>query len=152
MMEVVFHWTLFLIDHWPLTIDHYFFLSPLPSAREPTNEARAETKLVWAMPCKEEEGRRSNCRNGRDISHTDPTDLTDYIFHAEQLEQWEESDARINYPESWQRKTIVKSQKSQKVFNKKPGKHFLRALALSCLCSTIVMNLPVSELPSASRQ
>ena len=23
--------------------------------REPTNEASAETKLVWAMPCKEEE-------------------------------------------------------------------------------------------------
>ena len=26
---------------------------------EPTNEARAETKLVWAMPCKEEEDHRS---------------------------------------------------------------------------------------------
>ena len=23
--------------------------------KEPTNEARAETKLVWALPCKEEE-------------------------------------------------------------------------------------------------
>ena len=32
---------------------------------EPTHEARAETKLALAMPCKKEEGRRSKPRNWR---------------------------------------------------------------------------------------
>ncbi len=64
-------------------IDHYLLCL---KAREPTNEARAETKLVWAMPCKEEEDRRSKRGKCRYYSHTDPTDLTDYIFHAESAE------------------------------------------------------------------
>ena len=31
------------------------FLLKICEICEPTNEARAETKLVWALPCKEEE-------------------------------------------------------------------------------------------------
>ena len=48
----------------------------MPPAREPTNEARAETKLVWAMPCKEEEDRRSKSRKGgKLLSHADIAEI-----------------------------------------------------------------------------
>ena len=50
-------------------------------AREPTNEAGAETKLVWAMPCKEEEDRRSKSRNFRNLlSHADIAEIRRNIY------------------------------------------------------------------------
>ena len=67
------------------------------------------------------------------------TPLTiDYLFHAEQLEQWEESDARINYPESWQRKTIVNTQNTQKfIFNiekhERPERVLFQRLGAYCV-------------------
>jgi hypothetical protein len=35
--------------------DSFSEMRPISERNEPTNEARAEVKLAWTMPCKEEE-------------------------------------------------------------------------------------------------
>ena len=73
--------------------------------KEPTHEARAETKQAWALPCKMEEDESQRAGGAAVVIEHDGSIISDLHTTSSVVKSWDEYEQRITFDDD----TLVKA-------------------------------------------